>query len=218
MTEAMVARTTGARCGMPRTIPHRRRVLSAALAALLLALSLPAFVSAQWAPAPQPASDPFARRGWHLELGGHGALEAWNYNISHEELAGFVPGITYGIRDGLVLTGTWPMYFVSQRGVDAYVVGATFGVRGRVYRRDRWAVFLDLKVGVSSADTFVPPRGTRFNYLACGGGGVTMRIRPGIHGVAGLELIHVSNGGFAGRDRNPDIEAIGPWLGVLVGF
>jgi hypothetical protein len=203
---------------MPLTRPHRRRVLSACVATLVIALGIPAAVSAQWAPAPVPAADPFAHRGWHMELGVHGALEAWNYNISHEELAGFVSGITYGVRDGLVLTGSWPMYFVSQRGVDAYLVGATFGVRGRIYRRKRWAAFLEMKVGVSGADTYVPPRGTRFNYLALGGGGVTMHIRPGLHWIAGLEWIHVSNGGFAGRDRNPDIEAIGARLGVLIGF
>ena len=185
---------------------------------LLVALGLPPAAAAQRAPAPTAATDPFARRGWHLELGGHGALEAWNYNISHEELAGLVPGITYGVRDGLVLTGSWPMYFVSQRGVDASLVGATFGIRGRVYRRERWAAFLEMKVGVSGADTYVPPRGTRFNYLAFGGFGLTMRVRPGVHWLAGLEWIHVSNGGFAGRDRNPDIEAIGPRLGVLIGF
>jgi hypothetical protein len=185
---------------------------------VLAIVSLPTPSAAQWAPAPAAATEPFARRGWHLELGGHGALEAWNYNISREELAGLVPGITYGIRDGLVLTGSWPMYLVSQLGVDAYLVGATFGVRGRVYRRERWAAFLEMKVGVSGADTFVPPRGTRFNYLAFAGGGVTVRFARGVHGLAGLEWIHVSNGGFAGRDRNPDIEAIGPRLGVLIGF
>ena len=153
-----------------------------------------------------------------MELSVHGALEAWNYNISHEELAGFVPGICYGLRDGLVLTGSWPMYFVSQRGVDAYLVGATIGLRGRVYRRERWAAFLEMKVGVSGADNYTPPRGTRFNYLAFGGGGITMRMRSGVHWLAALEWIHLSNGGFAGRNRNPDIEAIGPRLGVLIGF
>lgn len=199
------------------TITHRRRTVPAAglLGLLLVALSAS---SARAQSAREPASDPFAGRGWHLELGGHGALEAWNYNISHEEMVGMVPGLTYGIRNGLQLTASWPLYFVSQRGVDAYLMGATFGVRGRVYRRQRWAGYLEVKVGVSESDTYVPPRGTRFNYLAHGGFGVTMRLRRGVHGLAGLEWVHVSNGGFAGRDRNPDIEAIGPRVGVLVAF
>jgi hypothetical protein len=203
---------------MPPTIAHDTGVLAVGLATVVIAFGLPVAAAAQWAPAPTPAADPFARRGWHVEFGASGALEAWNYNISHEELAGIATGITYGLREGLVLTGSWPLYFVSQRGVDAYVVGATFGVRGRVYQRERWTAFLEVKVGVSDADTFVPPRGTRFNYLAFGGGGLTVRIRRAVHGLVGLEWMHVSNGGFAGRDRNPDIEAIGPRLGILIGF
>jgi hypothetical protein len=201
---------------MPPTIAHRPPVIAIVLGAMILALGSPA--AAQRAPAPAPAADPFERRGWHLELAAHGALEAWNYNISHEELVGVVPAITYGLGRGLVLTGSWPMYFVSQRGSDAYLVGGTFGLRARLYRRERWAAFLEMKVGVSGADTYVPPRGTRFNYLAFGGGGVTMRIRPSVHWLAGLEWIHISNGGFAGRDRNPDIEAVGLRAGVLIGF
>ncbi|HEY7500392.1 MAG TPA: acyloxyacyl hydrolase [Vicinamibacterales bacterium] len=205
---------------MAPTISHRPLALLviASSFAAVVALAVPRNALAQWAPGPVPADDPFARRGWHLELGGHGALEAWNYNISHEEMVALVAGLTYGLRDGLQLTASWPMYFVSQRGTDAYLVGATFGVRCRVYHRQRWAAFLELKVGVSGADTFVPPRGTRFNYLALGGAGATVRLRRSIHGLAGLEWIHVSNGGFAGRDRNPDIEAVGLKVGVLIGF
>jgi len=186
------------------------------VAAALLAGTRPAL--AQHAPGPTPADDPFARRGWHVELAVHGAVEAWNYNISREEMAAGTAGFTYGLRAGLQFTASWPLYYVSQRGVDALIMGATFGVRGRVYRRGRSTAYLELKVGVSDADTFVPPRGTRFNYLAFGGGGVTVRLQKGLHALAGLEWVHVSNGGFAGRDRNPDIEAVGPRLGVLVAF
>ena len=73
-------------------------------------------------------------------------------------------------------------------------------------------------LGVSDADTFVPPRGTRFNYLAIGGIGVIARMRAGVHWLAGLDVVHLSNGGYAGRDRNPDIEAIGPRVALLMAF
>lgn len=148
----------------------------------------------------------------------HGALEAWNYNISHEELGAIATGMTYGLRDGVVITAAWPIYHVSQRGVDGYLMGATVGVRGRVYQRPRLSIFLEAEIGVSEADTNVPPRGTRFNYLALGGVGATIRLRPALHLLASIKLVHLSNGGVAGRDRNPDIEAIGPSFGILVGF
>jgi hypothetical protein len=182
-----------------------------------MALSWTVAAAAQTAAA-APRDDPFARRRWHLELGGAGAVEAWNYNISHEDLIAFVPGLTYGLRDGLVFGASWPMYYVVQRGSDSYVLAGTFGVRGRVYGRQRWSVYLEGRLGVSQADTIVPPRGTRFNFLAIGGGGITARLSKGVHGFAGVDLTHISNAGREGDNRNPDIEAIGPKFGVLIAF
>jgi hypothetical protein len=171
-----------------------------------------------WAADAQAQDDPFARRAWTLQLVSHTAIETWNYNLSHEALWSIVPGFTYGVRDGLAIAATWPMYYVDQRGSDAWLIGATIGMRGRVYRRARVSVFWEFDVGVSKAETYAPPGGTRFNYLALGGAGATVRLRPGTHLAAGLRWIHVSNNGLAGRHRNPDIEAVGPQVGILISF
>lgn len=164
------------------------------------------------------SDDPFADGSWQLELSGQAALETWNYNISHEEMLGGFAGLSYAVRDGLTVVAGAPLQYVSQRGVDGWVLGATFGVRGRVYRRRGLSIFLGFEVGVSEADTFVPPRGTRFNYLALGSAGATIRVRTGIHVFGALKWTHLSNNSLAGRSRNPDIEAVGPQLGVLIGF
>jgi hypothetical protein len=166
----------------------------------------------------QATGDPFSNRGWQLEVTGHGAIETWNYNISHEDMAGVFAGFTYGVREGLAVKIAFPLYYVWQRDTDAYLFGMTWGVRGRLAKKPRWSAFWEFEVGVSEADTFTPPRGTRFNYLAIGGGGLLMRVRPGAHVLAGLRWVHVSNGGIRGRARNPDIEAVGPMVGMLVGF
>ena len=183
-------------------------------ARLVLAVPLPSIVQAQ----STDGDDPFARRGWYLQLAAHGALETWNYNISHEEVYGLEAGLTYGLGKGVALKAAWPLYYVSQRGTNAYLLGTTIGVRGRIYQRGRMSVFLEGEVGVSEADTFVPPRGTRFNYLALGGVGCTTRVGPGLHLLSGLKLMHLSNNGLAGRDRNPDIEAVGPYTALLLKF
>lgn len=162
--------------------------------------------------------DPFATRGWNLELTGIAGLEAWNYNTSHEELYGFTAGLTYGLGRGIVFIARSPLYYVSQRGTDAYLFGGTFGVRGRIHRRQRVSAFLEFEVGISESDTGVPPRGTRFNYLMLGAAGATVRVRHAVHLIGGVRWIHVSNNGLAGRNRNPDIEAIGPTIGLLLGF
>ncbi len=145
-------------------------------------------------------------------------VETWNYNVSHEEMFGGFAGATYAVREGLALRAGAPLSYVSQRGIDGWQLGATFGIRGRVFRWRATSMFLGFEVGVSEADTFVPPRGTRFNYLAIGSAGAAARVRRGIHVFAALKWIHVSNNGLAGRSRNPDIEAVGPQLGVLIGF
>ena len=162
--------------------------------------------------------DPFARRRWHVQGTVQAASEAWNYNVSHEELYGISEGLTYGMREGLVLTLNQRIYYISQRANDTWVLGLTFGVRGRVYRRGRISAFLEGNVGISDAAIAAPPRGTRFNYLALGSGGVLVRVRPRVQLLAGLQLIHISNNGLKGPGRNPDIEAIGPVLGVVLAF
>lgn len=194
---------------MPPTIAHRTQ--SVALVLALAGFALVPRAAAQ-------AGDPFARGSWSLEVASHAAFETWNYNISHEEMYAIAPGVTYGIREGLVLTAAAPLYYVAQRGVDAWMLGVTVGMRGRLWRRGRVTAYWEFAVGISEADTDTPPRGTRFNYLALGGAGATVRIRSGLHALVGMSWVHVSNNGLAGRHRNPDIEAVGPRAGISMGF
>jgi hypothetical protein len=192
----------------------RHTILQRVLATCVLLLVSGASARAQ---APLP-DDPFADDRWHFQTALHGALETWNYNVSHEELYGISQGLTYGLRDGLALTLDQRIYYVSQRANDSWLLGLTFGFRQRVYRRGRLTGFLEGNVGISDAAIAAPPRGTRFNYLAMGSGGALVRLRPRVQLLAGLQWIHVSNWGIRGRSRNPDTEAVGPHLGVLIGF
>jgi len=167
---------------------------------------------------PSSDEDPFADGRWRAEFLAVAALEAWNYNPSHEELYGLVQGITYGLRDGLVLMARQRLFYVSQRSNDSRVLGLTSGLRWRVYQRGRTSWFVQFDVGISDAAVALPPGGTRFNYLAIGGGGVMLQINRRLQAIATLEVIHISNAGVAGDDRNPDIEAIGPSVGLTIGF
>lgn len=198
-------------------MPHAVTIAHVSAGVIVFALLASEGVTAQQRGA-APAADPFADRGWHLELASHYAPEAWNYNVSREQMFGIAPGLTYGLTDGLAFTIAGPLYFVDQRGIDAWVLAVNFGLRSRVVRRGRVSAFVEFQVGLSEADTRTPPGGTRFNYLALGGAGATMRIAPAVHLVGTLRWIHVSNGGREGRSRNPDIEAVGPQFGVLIGF
>lgn len=201
---------------MGYTIAHLSRlaVLPTAFAFLILAL-LSGDARAQGL---SPPGDAFAKGRWRAEFLVEGAIEAWNYNPSHEELFGLVQGVTYGLRDGLVVMVRQRLFYVSQRRNDSRVLGITSGLRARVYRRGRTSGFLQFDLGISDAAVALPPGGTRFNYLAIGGGGVIVQLNRRLQAIAALEVIHISNAGLAGPDRNPDIEAIGPTVGVTIGF
>ena len=156
---------------------------------------------------------------WHLELTVHGAVEDLRTTTATtRRCSASSPASPTASAKAWRSGWRSPLYYVWQRGTDGYLFGLTGGLRGRLVKKPRWSAFWEFEVGVSEADTYVPPRGTRFNYLAIGGGGVTVRIRPGIHLLGGLRCVHVSNNSLAGRSRNPDIEAFGPTIGLLYGF
>ena len=164
------------------------------------------------------SDDLFADAAWHLELGAHGAIETWNYNVSHENMIAATVGVSYGLRRNLALIISAPLYYVEQRGPDAWLLGATSGVRWRALTRRRFGVFVEVEIGASRAEMATPPRGTRFNYLVLGAAGITTRVARGTHLLTGIKWIHVSNKGLAGRDRNPDIEAVGARIALLTRF
>ncbi len=188
---------------------------STILHALLLGALFARPAAAQTAP---DADDPFAARRWHFETDTIAAFESWNYNGSHEDLFGLSEGVTYGLSSGLVLRANQRFAYVSQRGPDAVLMVLTIGVRGRVYRRGPVSTFIQADAGISYTAIATPPRGTRFNYLLMGGGGAMVRVRPRVHFVSTLLVIHISNANIKGPGRNPDIEAIGASLGLLFRF
>lgn len=162
--------------------------------------------------------DPFDRRSWALELTATALAEAWNYNGAREELIGIGPGLTYALRDGIVLHAGTTVWYVSQRGSDAFALGLIGGARWAVWRETGRTVSLDLAVGGSRAESPIPPGGTRFNYVFRTGATLTWPLPGGVRAQAGLSWLHLSNNSLSGRSRNPDIQALGVQLGALIPF
>jgi len=161
---------------------------------------------------------PFTKGTWHFEADASAAFELWNHNISHEDLFGLTQAVTYGVGEGFAVHGAQRFLYISQRGEDAVLLGLTGGVRRRIGHPGRVTGFLQGDLGISYTAIATPPRGTRFNYLAIGGGGVLVRMSPRIHFVTTALLTHISNAGLRGRGRNPDIEALGATLGLNARF
>ena len=92
----------------------------------------------------------------------------------------------------------------------------TVMVRWSVFRAGETSVFLDGGGGASYASDEVPNRGTRFNLIFQSGVGLVRPLSPRIALVGGLRWLHVSNNSLHGRDHNPDIQALGLYIGWLV--
>ena len=203
---------------MGYTIAHlsRRIVLPTASAILLLALIAGEARAQGTSSGPE---DAFAKGRWRAEFLAQAALEAWNYNPSHEELYGLVQGMTYGLRDGLVLIARQRLYYVSQRRNDSRALGISSGLRARVYRRGRMSAFRAVRSwALQTRLSRCRPAALGSITSQIGGGGLMIQMTRRLQAIAAVEVIHISNAGLAGPDRNPDIEAIGPSLGFSIGF
>jgi hypothetical protein len=178
-------------------------------------------------PAPPPATPPgaaqpqeaFGKNTIGLEFGLALLAEAWNLNEGREWLANGSASLWWAFLDRTRLIIEFHATRVFQaRPRNAFVQGFTPIVRWQLRDAAPWGVFLEAGPGISWSDTRVPPRGTRFNYLLLAGTGITRRLGHQCQAVAGVRWLHLSNAGREGRDRNPDIEALGPYAGLTIAF
>jgi hypothetical protein len=107
------------------------------------------------------------------------------------------------------------MHVHQERVPNAVVAGGSALVRWqRPYRG--LVYFATAGGGYSYASSVVPERGTRANYLAQSGGGVMVPTSSNAMLAFEVLWLHLSNNGLAGRDSNPDIQAIGLRFGIAM--
>ncbi len=166
-----------------------------------------------------PSTGPFVRGALGVEFTGGLFREAWNFNGNTEALIDGSAGVWWTFLRGSMLVVEFHATRVFQESSrNAFVHALTPVLRFRIWERPDWHVFTDLGPGISWSDTAVPPRGTRFNYLALAGGGVMRRVGRQTRAIASFRWLHLSNASLEGRSRNPDIEALGGYAGVSIAF
>ena len=149
---------------------------------------------------------------WRVDAAAMLLPEAWDYNEARESLAGAGIGVDRRLGGPLAARIEALVLRVGQGGDDAWLRGVTLGTRAR-WSLLAMAPFFDVAVGVSTATTAVPMRGTTFNYLAVLGGGIEVPMR-GLELAFGARWLHLSNNGRHGRHRNPDLQTLGAVVGV----
>jgi hypothetical protein len=191
---------------------QRRGVFALVAGTALLIVSHAATAAAQRA-GPAPA----AATGWVYELGGGAYREAWNYNLSDEDLGGLAAGLLYRATPHWSVGAELIALGVHQDTVPAVAVGGGNWVIRWQHRATRRAdYFGEIGGGATDATGIVPARGTDFNWLAQSGGGVIVAIRPRAQLRLGITWLHLSNAGRAGADHNPDIQSIGVRIGLIM--
>ncbi|MDB5297306.1 MAG: lipid 3-O-deacylase PagL [Phycisphaerales bacterium] len=134
--------------------------------------------------------------------------------------AGFAAvGLGYYFRDGMSLTAEARTYgFDQDAGSDAALFELDLMFRHHVVRGDGWSLYLDLGAGVTQATRAVPTGGTHFNFIEEAGAGATLRLADGVHLFGGARYWHLSNARIDGVDKNPALNGVGAYVGVMWTF
>jgi hypothetical protein len=189
--------------------------------ALCLGLTLSAAPPARGqeaAEGPRPAS--FERGAVGIELGIGSYVESWNLNDNGRE---WLLDGAFAIWWAPVNRATLLVEFHATRVFQAslrhaFATGLVPVLRLQVLDRRAWDLFAEVGLGRSWSDTAVPAGGTRSNYLALAGLGVSRRIARDTSAAVGFRWTHLSNNGREGHDRNPDIQGLGGFGAVTVAF
>ena len=154
---------------------------------------------------------------WHLELTGAFFREAWDLNLYTEELIGGAITISRHVTPNWTLGVETSLLHVNQEAIgDVFLPALSLMTRWSAFRVGETSVFLEAGGGGSYASNEVPNRGTRFNLIFQSGIGLARPMSSRIVLVGGLRWLHVSNNSLDGRDHNPDIQALGLYLGWRV--
>jgi hypothetical protein len=100
-------------------------------------------------------------------------------------------------------------------GRDAWMYGLAGVMRHHLIQLDRSTIFADVTFGPALATDRVPAGGTYFNFATRSGIGATYQLRDHLHLIGGVRYFHLSNAHIEGRGRNPSINGVEGFLGLM---
>jgi hypothetical protein len=165
---------------------------------------------------PDANLQPFAAGTSVLEMTGVLMFESWNKNRATDRLLGGHVALGHTWASGWQALLEFELLRADlSLSRDAFFIAGLGFLRREIVTVAGAQLFVEAGLGLSGATASVPTGGTTFNYLIAGGGGWVRPVGPRWALVGGLRVWHLSNGGtIRGNARNPDLEAIGGYLGV----
>lgn len=187
--------------------------------ALLCMLALPSPLMAQSIDVAEQATQGeshqrFPEALWGVEVAGSVFVESWDMNQFRERLGGAVVGVSRQMTSRWRLGLETNLLYVNQQPLgDVFLPSLCLMARVGMFEVGKTVVFAEVGAGASYASNEVPNHGTRFNLVSQTGVGVSRPVNARVDLVGGARWLHVSNNSLDGARRNPDIQAIGVYVG-----
>jgi hypothetical protein len=143
---------------------------------------------------------------------------AHNFNITHARLESGSVGIGYYLQDNFALGVEFAGFAVQQNGPDSIVSEGAIRLRNHLFNSGRFSLYMDVAGGVSYATARTPAAGTNFNFTIQTGPGVMWQLADHVHLMGGVRYWHLSNARLEGPLRNPSINALEAYVGVMMTF
>lgn len=138
---------------------------------------------------------------------------------SQDTEGGFLStGVSYYLWDNVSLGAEVTGYGIGQPGDDAAAGAAGIVLRHHLVNAGPSSFFVDVAFAPFEATDRVPEGGTRFNFVTQTGVGVAHEVSGGWNLLLGVRFIHVSNAGIETQDRNPSVNGISAYAGVMFRF
>lgn len=136
-----------------------------------------------------------------------------------DQEGGFVTaGVGYYVFDGVSLSAEATGYGISQPGDDAVAGAVGVVLRHHLVEFERDSFFIDVAFAPFIANTAVPQGGTCFNFVTQCGIGWAHGLTDESNLMLGVRFIHLSNAQLEGNDRNPSINGISAYVGLMWRF
>jgi hypothetical protein len=106
--------------------------------------------------------------------------------------------------------------FEQAPGSDGWMYGVAGILRHHLIQFDRSTIFADVTFGPVEATDRVPAGGTYFNFATRAGIGTTYQIQDNLYLIGGVRYFHLSNARIEGPARNPSINGVEGYVGLML--
>lgn len=164
---------------------------------------------------PSAPSTAFTEGSWCSVIYGNYGSDVTNRNV---RLGGANLGIGYYLVDNVALNLEGSANMIDEPGPDGWGGTTSLLLRQHFFNRDRFSFFIDVGWGIIETQYDTPVRGTRFNFIQHTGPGFTYELDKGTYLLGGARFFHISNARLEGRNRNPSVNGIEGYLGLMFKF